>query len=103
MAIIRTRKGEEIIVDDDKFEELNRFTWFINRYAYTSVPNKYIKSDKKTQLPMHRYLTNCPKGLEVDHINGNKLDNRLENLEVVTHEVNARRSLWKRYYPHLKL
>lgn len=32
---------------------------------------------------MHRLLAQPPKGMEVDHINGNRLDNRRENLRVV--------------------
>lgn len=38
------------------------------------------------------FMGPCPKGLETNHINGNKEDNRLENLERVTHSQNTQHS-----------
>ncbi len=37
---------------------------------------------------LHRYLIDAPDGYHVDHINHNTLDNRKENLRVVTHLAN---------------
>jgi hypothetical protein len=42
------------------------------------------------KLYLHRWLTNAPPGMVVDHINGNRFDNRRENLRVVTQGENAR-------------
>lgn len=98
MATIKTRKGEEILVDDDKFEFLNQFTWHVSHYGYARTQSSKKKHGYSKAFYMHRCLTNCPDGLVVDHINANKLDNRLENLEIVTQNENARRVNHHRYY-----
>ncbi len=39
---------------------------------------------------MHRLIMDCPDGMDVDHINGDGLDNRRENLRIVTRSQNLR-------------
>lgn len=58
------------------------------------------KSASLNTLPIHRFVMVTFKGesnLHVNHINGNKLDNRLENLEYVTRLRNT-----NHYYSDLK-
>lgn len=48
----------------------------------------------KKSLSVHRlvyetFVAEIPEGLEIDHINGIRNDNRLENLRVVTHKENT--------------
>jgi HNH endonuclease len=38
---------------------------------------------------MHRVIMGDPAGLDVDHVNGNRLDNRRSNLRLVTHTENG--------------
>lgn len=48
--------------------------------------------EAKTGLRLHRYLMDAPTGVDVDHINGDPLDNRRENLRLVTARQNQANS-----------
>lgn len=48
------------------------------------------KSWGKHQLVLLAFVGECPDGMEVNHINGLKSDNRLSNLEYTTHSDNLR-------------
>lgn len=52
----------------------------VKNYKWNDNGNGYIKTES-TNKPtyLHRLLLNCPKGLEVDHIDHNKLNNRKSN------------------------
>lgn len=47
----------------------------------------YIRGTRKKEL-LHRFLTDAPKGMDVDHIDGNKLNNCDDNLRIVTRAEN---------------
>jgi len=49
--------------------------------------------DKRVSLYMHRLIIGAPAGEAVDHINGDGLDNRRENLRVVSRSQNRRNVL----------
>jgi hypothetical protein len=75
---------------------MNQWKWNANRdsrykhkerfYAVRNIPKD--KNGKRKKINMHRLITNCPKELEVDHINGNTLKNTENNLRNLTHRQN---------------
>lgn len=83
------------IVDDEDYEILGNKNWYaepkgINVYVYRKL-NQVEKSGRKTRrISLHRFIMNAPDGMEVDHINGNGLDNRRENLRICTRSENAK-------------
>ena len=86
--IILRNTGNVCLVDDCDFDFLNKWRWkeTNNGYAGRTSYNKYNKSFG--MLLMHRLINNTPHGLETDHINGIKLDNRKCNLRNVTRSEN---------------
>lgn len=85
-------QGKFSIVDDEDYEFLMQWKWHINSNGY-AVRRPYIKGsgrDKQKCLTirMHRLLGNTPDGLDTDHINGDRLDNRKSNIRICTRSQN---------------
>jgi len=84
-------KGETVLVDDDLVPMIKLFSWQIDSRAHRTT--KYASTfvylgGKPTHLSMHRLITGMRKRA-VDHINGNGLDNRRENLRFCTNAQNV--------------
>lgn len=60
----------------------------------------YVLNINNTSYMRHRFIMECfngakPAGMEIDHFDGNKSNNKLSNLMYVTHTENMRR-YWRR-------
>ena len=75
----------ECLVDTDNIKVLKERIWSVAKRE--SVKSKYYIQSNKREL-LHRFITNCPKGMVIDHINGNTLDNRILNLRICNHSIN---------------
>ena len=93
MKEIPLTKGLVAIIDDEDFERVSRYKWLALPRKRTSYATRtsQVGGTKKT-VYLHRFILNASNGLQVDHINGNGLDNRKSNLRLVTHSENLRNS-----------
>lgn len=83
MKQIPLTKGYQAIVDETSYTQLSQYKWqydcgYASRRVWDKEAKKYYKQY------MHKLIQLSPKGLVVDHINQNKLDNRKVNLRCVT-------------------
>lgn len=76
--------GKIAMVDNEDFDRLNNSKWFCKNVNDSG--KLFYARNKKGY--MHRQIINVPDGLQVDHINGNGLDNQKSNLRIVTRRQN---------------
>lgn len=79
--------GLKAIVDDEDYEALSVYTWYLDSTGY---PRRTYTSDKVRTIRMHtQILGKVPRKMATDHINRDKLDNRRANLRVVPWQINC--------------
>ncbi|HEY1248828.1 MAG TPA: HNH endonuclease [Nitrososphaera sp.] len=78
-------QGKVAIIDDEDYDLISQYKWC----AHWNGTRWYaISATGGHRVRMHRLLIDVPEGYEVDHINGDSLDNRKQNLRVVTRAKN---------------
>jgi hypothetical protein len=87
---IQLTKGLSVLVDDADYEKYNQFNWTPHYNGQKYYPVRKVKIDGKSrEIYLHREIMDAPKGVHVDHINGNSLDCRRENMRFATPSQNA--------------
>lgn len=94
MQRLQINQNQFVLLDDDDFEKFSKWSWQVNNSGYVrrTLKRRMFKLPQTT-IYLHRVMMEPPKGMVVDHINGDKLDNRRQNLRVVTQQQNQ----WNRH------
>lgn len=87
MKKISCSNGKKAIVDDEMFDLLSGYKWYVlDGYAMRKEKTR----GKGILIPMHHLVSGRPEsGYVSDHINGDRLDNRRENLRFCTLSQNS--------------
>ncbi len=85
MKQIPLTQGQFAIVDDEDFERVSRHKWYVHKKRHTYYVERRCGTRKEK---MHHMVMCANKGQEIDHINGDGLDNQKHNLRFCTHIQN---------------
>jgi len=104
-VLLYCNPGNFTIIDSDSLDNIRnvndkKVSWFIGKNGYVGC--RTVIGGKDTVLTLHQHLMNhygYGRGKEsIDHINRNKLDNRLTNLRITTQSIqNENRDKVKRH------
>lgn len=96
-------KGHKVLIDDEDYDLIKGYSWCIKSqirngvpqyYAFAYIKNNNHKNSRSTTY-MHRFIMDAPKGIQVDHIFHNTLDNRKSKLRLITPNGNNRNCIRK--------
>lgn len=82
-----TSIGQVFIFDTKNYSMVKKYTWSISTNGYVVTNLGYGEI-----LTLHSLILGNKRGLFIDHISRNKLDNRIQNLRHVTHQQNTHNS-----------
>lgn len=88
MREVQLNRGFVALVDDEDFDKVSALKW------YESSGYGWHKG-RKMYTSMHRFIMQAEKGVEVDHVDGNRLNNQRSNLRLCTPSQNRCNTLRK--------
>lgn len=88
--IIDLGKGHTALIDEEDYSRASKFNWHREKGTQTYYAQRNVYGPKKTTQRLHRFIMNALPGEQVDHINGDGLDNRKKNLRITDSQGNNR-------------
>jgi len=75
---------EGVLVSPEDLSDVLRYKWRVDSCGYVSATLPQDRAGKQAKLRLHRYVMKASASIMVDHINGDRKDNRRSNLRFVT-------------------
>ena len=85
MREIPLTQGKVALVDDADYEWLSKHKWYCLKTAKLEYA---AREENGTTVYMHREILGFPKGVDIDHFDGDGLRNVRNNLRICSHEKN---------------
>lgn len=86
---IKLTRGKVVTVDARDYEFLSQWNWlYLNGYAARQIYTGLIRG-KVRIIYMHRQIVGTPECLQIDHIDGDRLNNSKANLRFATSQKNS--------------
>lgn len=73
------------LIEPESLPVIEEYPWYLGTKGYIIRPG----GGSSSSVQLHRQLMDCPDDMDVDHLNHNKLDNRISNLMITTHVNNS--------------
>lgn len=86
VCTISLTQGKSAIIDLEDYDKVKNHTWYANRrYGIWYAESGRVGSKG---ISIHRLILNVSSGEQVDHINGDGLNNRKCNLRIASNQQN---------------
>lgn len=84
-------QGKVAVIDFDDFEKVRGMKWVVTKIRRNFYATQRVRraDGKWTITYLHRVITDCPTDMEVNHINGDGLNCKQENMQVCTPQQHA--------------
>lgn len=90
MKIIFLNQNKIALVDDEDYEYLNQWKWsaYLDHNKWYAIRTIKLENNKQKQIKMHRLIMQAKENQEIDHEDGDGLNNQKYNLRIATHQQN---------------
>jgi len=89
-------QGKVALIDDDDYDLVSSFKWYASKEGNCWYAMRQAYNPIREKIRLHRFLLNPKPNEQCDHINGDGLDNRRNNIRIVTvsqNHMNRKRRL----------